>query len=145
MHCCGNGRLSEQADADRRFGCCARAAPRNRPNPVHEEVDCDPIQSAGENRTSRQEYESAAYAIKCAGGREGDHEMQYRSEQCGLPTTVKGFRTKQPTSDTTQNLGRPDSPRRPRYKGSRDIQNTGCYASREDGKKCAGFLRRCLR
>jgi len=71
--------------------------------------------------------------------------MQYRSEQGGLPTTVKGFRTKQPAGDTAQNLGGPDSPRRPRDKGSRDIQNAGSYAGREDGKKCAGFLRRCLR
>src|SRR5258707_11226041 len=31
MHCRRNGRLSEQADADRRFGCCARAAPGGRP------------------------------------------------------------------------------------------------------------------
>lgn len=114
-------------------------------HPVHEQVDYDPIQHAGKNRSPSQENELPTSPIKYAGRRKRDQEMKRGSKQRGLPTTIKRFRTKQSAGDSAQNLHGPDSPRCPGDKGGSDIQDTSCNTSREDGKKCARPSRRYRR
>jgi hypothetical protein len=114
-------------------------------HPVHEEVDYNPIQDAGENWPSFQENEPLAGRVKYAGRQKRDQEVKRGSKQRGLPTTVKRFRTKQSAGDSAQNLHGPDPPRCPGDKGGSDIQDTSCNTSREDGKKCARPSRRYRR
>jgi hypothetical protein len=60
----------------------------------------NPIQDAGENWPSFQENEPLAGPVKNAGRQKRDQEVKRGSKHCGLPTTIKRFRTKQSAGDS---------------------------------------------
>jgi len=73
---------------------------------VHEEVDGDSVEDAGQNGVIEQEAKATAGEKKDGGGAEGDDEVQEEAEKRGGDSACKGARTEDAAGDSLQQAQR---------------------------------------
>jgi hypothetical protein len=108
--------------------------------PVHHNVDADPVQHTGHNRMNRQKLDLPAGQVKNRYNHKRNEEMESQTEASRNQSAIKRLRAQQSCGDSLQSAPRPYAALPPDYERGRDVQNTDDQTGSEDCAKRFGFF-----
>ena len=109
---------------------------------IHEEVDGDAVERAGENGVLKEKGKPAACEIEDDAGGEGDEEVAQKAESCGGEAAVVAARAKDAGGDSLEEADGFEAEGAVDQESCADVQDAADKAAGEDGEEGAG-LRCC--
>jgi hypothetical protein len=113
--------------------------------PVHDDVNADPVQRAGGNRMNRQKRHLPAGQVKSRYDHKSDEKVQRQAEPSRQQTSFERVRTEQSSGDSLQSAPRPDAALPPDHERGRNVQDTDDQTCSEDCAKRLEFFMRLWR
>src|SRR5882724_9793114 len=108
--------------------------------PVHHNVNADPVQHTGHNRMNRQKFDLSAGQVKNRYDHKRNEKMERQTEAGRYQSVVERLRAQQSSGDSLQSAARPYAPLPPDYERGRDVQNTDDQTCSEDCAKRLVFF-----
>jgi len=108
--------------------------------PVHHNINADPVQHTGHNRMNRQKFNLPAGQVKNRYDHKRHEKMERQTEASGYQSAVEGVRAQQSSGDSLQPAARAYSALPPDYERGRNIQKTDDQTGSEDCAKRSGVL-----
>jgi len=108
--------------------------------PVHHNVDADPVQHTGHNRMSSEKFNLPAGQVKNRYNHKRNEKMESQTEASRYQSAVERLRAQQSSGDSLQSAPRPYAALPPDHERGRDVQNTDDQTGSEDCAKRFGFF-----
>jgi len=109
-------------------------------NPVHDEVDGDAVEEAGDDGATGEEAQFSAGQKEYCGGAEGDEEMKRETERGGRRTAPKRSFAQQAARDPLQHPERAAVTKERDDDGGRDVQNAAEQATQQQTSDRFGIV-----
>jgi hypothetical protein len=108
--------------------------------PVHHNVNADPVQQTGHNRMNRQKFNLPAGQVKNRYNHKRNEKMESQTEASRYQSAVERLRAQQSSGDSLQSVSRAYTALPPDYERGRDVQNTDDQTGSKDCAKRFGFF-----
>jgi len=108
--------------------------------PVHHNVNADPVQDTGHHRMNREKFDLSAGQVKKRYNYERNKKMKRQTEPSRNQSAVERVRAEQSSGDSLQSALRTYATLPPDHERGRDVQNTNDQTGREDCAKRFGFF-----
>jgi hypothetical protein len=108
--------------------------------PVHHNVDADPVQHTGHNRMNRQKLDLPAGQVKNRYNHKRNKKMESQTEASRYQSAVERLRAQQSCGDSLQSAPGAYAALPPDYERGRDVQNTDDQTGSKDCAKCFRFF-----
>lgn len=108
--------------------------------PVHHNVNADPVQHTGHNRMNRQKFDPSAGQVKNRYDHKRHEKMERQTEASRYQSSVEGVFAQQSSGDSLQSPPRPYAPLPPDHERGRNVQNTDDQTGGEDCAKRPGVF-----
>jgi hypothetical protein len=108
--------------------------------PVHHNVNADPVQHTGHNRMNRQKFNLPAGQVKNRYNHKRNEKMESQTEAGRYQSAVERLRAQQSSGDSLQSASRAYTALPPDYERGRDVQNTDDQTGSKDCAKRFGFF-----
>src|SRR5512132_1503920 len=108
--------------------------------PVHHNVNADPVQHTGHNRMNRQKFDLPTGQVKNRYHHERNEKMERQTEASRYQSAVVRVRAQQSSGDSLQSAARSYAALPPDYERGRNVQNTNDQTGSEDCAKRLGVF-----
>jgi hypothetical protein len=108
--------------------------------PIHHNVNADPVQHTGHNRMNREKFDLPAGQVKNRYNHKRNEKMESQTEASRHQSAVERLRAQQSSGDSLQSASCPYAALPPDYERGRDVQNTDDQTGSKDCGKCFGFF-----
>jgi hypothetical protein len=108
--------------------------------PVHHNVDADPVQHTGHNRMNRQKLDLPAGHVKNRYNHKRNKKMESQTEASRYQSAVERLCAQQSCGDSLQSAPGAYAALPPDYERGRDVQNADDQTGSEDCAKRFGFF-----
>jgi hypothetical protein len=108
--------------------------------PVHHNVNPDPVQHTGHNRMSSKKFDLQTGNVKNRYNHKRNEKMEYQTEASRYQSAVERLRAQQSSGDSLQSASRAYTALPPDYERGRDVQNTDDQTGSKDCAKRFGFF-----
>ena len=108
--------------------------------PVHHNVNADPVQHTGHNRMNRQKFDLPAGQVKNRYDHKRNEKMERQTEPSRYQSAVERVRAQQSSGDSLQSAARPYAALPPDHERGRNVQNTDDQTGSEDCAKRPGVF-----
>src|SRR4029453_6199379 len=108
--------------------------------PVHHNVDADPVQHTGHHRMNREKFDLPAGQVKNRYAHKRNQKMKRQTEASRYQSAFVRVRPQQSSGDSLKAAARSYATFPPDYERGRDVQNTDDQSGSEDCAKRLGFF-----
>ena len=108
--------------------------------PVHHNVNADPVQHTGHDRMNRQKFDLPAGQVKNRYNYKRNEKMERQTEAGRYQSAIERARAQQSSGDPLQSALRSYAALPPDYERGRDVQNTDDQTSGDNCAKRFGFF-----
>ena len=108
--------------------------------PVHHNVNADPVQHTRHNRMNCQKFNLPAGQVKNRYNHKRNEKMESQTEPSRYQSAVERLRAQQSGGDSLQSASRAYAALPPDYERGRDVQNTDDQTGSKDCGKRFGFF-----